>query len=229
MKNQWHISQRHSSTQIQTFIPTWSQLLPYSWQCQCQLLPPNDLLEWCAQWRRTYDENRATRSLALMHVYRDIPIDVKALIHRFCAKKKGRLAVEFLWVPPRFQMFATNVSLVRSLRCWCCWPQPHLAAFCSIFHYLLFNMESWYSPINLSAILHQITSQSTWIFRIFREGMSPDRPSMSRIELSLWVLAPPWLTNKKCLGRSLKVIIYLASFHFDSNSFWFKSISTRDF
>ena len=70
-------------------------------------------------------------------------------------------------------------------------------------------MESWYSPINLSARLHQITSQSTWIFRIFREGMSPDRPSMSRIELSLWVLAPPWLTNKKCLRRSLKVIIYL--------------------
>ena len=173
MKNQWHISQRHSSTLIRTFIPTWSQLLPYSWQCQCQLLPPNYLLEWCAQWRRTYDENRATRSLALMHVYRDIPIDVKALIRRFCAKKKGRLAVEFLWVPPRFQMFATNVSLVRSLRCWCCWPQPHLAAFCSIFHYLLFNMESWYSPVNLSAILHQITSQSTWIFRIFREGMSP--------------------------------------------------------
>ena len=70
-------------------------------------------------------------------------------------------------------------------------------------------MESWHLPINLSARLHQITSQRTWIFRIFREGMSPDRPSMSRIELSLWVLAPPWLTNKKLLGRSLKVIIYL--------------------
>ena len=69
-------------------------------------------------------------ALALMHVYRDIPIDVEALIRRFCVKKKGRLAVEFLWVPPRFQMFATNVSLVRSLRCWCCWPPPHLAAFC---------------------------------------------------------------------------------------------------
>ena len=64
-------------------------------------------------------------------------------------------------------------------------------------------MESWYSPINLSARLHQITSQSTWIFRIFREGMSPDRPSMSRIELSLWVLAPPWLTNKKCPHRKV--------------------------
>ena len=116
MKNQWHISQRHSSTLIRTFIPTWSQLLPYSWQCQCQLLPPNYLLEWCAQWRRTYDENRATRSLALMHVYRDIPIDVKALIRRFCAKKKGRLAVEFLWVPPRFQMFA-KLTYAKPVAC----------------------------------------------------------------------------------------------------------------
>ena len=31
-----------------------SQLLPSSWQCQCQLLPPNDLLARCAEWRRTY-------------------------------------------------------------------------------------------------------------------------------------------------------------------------------
>ena len=43
----------HSSTLIRTFIPTWSQLLPSSWQCQCQLLPPNDLLARCAEWRRT--------------------------------------------------------------------------------------------------------------------------------------------------------------------------------
>ena len=42
-----------SSTLIRTFIPTWSQLLPSSWQCQCQLLPPNDLLARCAEWRRT--------------------------------------------------------------------------------------------------------------------------------------------------------------------------------
>ena len=35
-------------------------------------------------------------ALALMHVYRDIAIDVEALIRRFCVKKKGRLAVEFL-------------------------------------------------------------------------------------------------------------------------------------
>ena len=54
-KNQWLISHRHSSSSlIRTFIPTWSQLLPFSWKCQCQLLPPNDLLEWCAELRRTY-------------------------------------------------------------------------------------------------------------------------------------------------------------------------------
>ena len=38
-----------SSTLIQTFIPTWSQLLTSSWQCRCQLLPPNDLLAWWAE------------------------------------------------------------------------------------------------------------------------------------------------------------------------------------
>ena len=41
-------------------------------------------------------------ALALMHAYRDIPIDVEAVIREFCAKKNRRLAFEFLWVPPRF-------------------------------------------------------------------------------------------------------------------------------
>ena len=35
-------------------------------------------------------------ALALMHAYRGIPIDVEALIREFCAKKKRRLAFEFL-------------------------------------------------------------------------------------------------------------------------------------
>ena len=35
-------------------------------------------------------------ALALMHAYRDIPIDVEALIREFCAKKNRRLAFEFL-------------------------------------------------------------------------------------------------------------------------------------
>ena len=55
MKNQWHISQSHrSSTLIQAFIPAWSQLLPSSWQCRRQLLPPNNLLAQYAEWRRVY-------------------------------------------------------------------------------------------------------------------------------------------------------------------------------
>ena len=37
-----------------------------------------------------------TEWLALMHAYRDIPIDVEAVICEFCTK--------FLWVPPRFQI-----------------------------------------------------------------------------------------------------------------------------
>ena len=35
-------------------------------------------------------------ALALMHAYRDMPIDVEALIHEFCPKKNRRLAFEFL-------------------------------------------------------------------------------------------------------------------------------------
>ena len=35
-------------------------------------------------------------ALALMHAYRDMPIDVEALIREFCAKKNRRLAFEFL-------------------------------------------------------------------------------------------------------------------------------------
>ena len=43
-------------------------------------------------------------ALALMHAYRGIPIDVEAVIREFCAKKNRRLAFEFLWAPPRFQI-----------------------------------------------------------------------------------------------------------------------------
>ena len=107
MKNQWH-SQRHSSTLIRTFIPTWSQLLPSSWQCHCQLLSPNDLLARCAEWRRTYvprwkqSDSQRLPWCMLTEAYR--PIDVEAVIREFCAKKNRRLAFEFLWAPPRFQI-----------------------------------------------------------------------------------------------------------------------------
>ena len=58
-----HLTETVSSTLIQTFIPTWSQLLTSSWQCQCQLLPPNDLLAWWAEWRRTYVPRRKQSDL----------------------------------------------------------------------------------------------------------------------------------------------------------------------
>ena len=35
-------------------------------------------------------------ALALMHAYRDMPIDVEALIRKFCANKNRRLAFKFL-------------------------------------------------------------------------------------------------------------------------------------
>ena len=35
-------------------------------------------------------------ALALIHAYRDIAIDVEAVILEFCAKKNSRLAFEFL-------------------------------------------------------------------------------------------------------------------------------------
>ena len=83
-----------------------SQLLPSSSQCQCQLLPPNDVLARCAEWRRTYvprwkqsDSQHLPRCMLT-----EIAIDVEAVILEFCAKKNRRLALEFLWVPPRFQL-----------------------------------------------------------------------------------------------------------------------------
>ena len=35
-------------------------------------------------------------ALALMHAYRDIPIDVEAVIREFCTKKNRSLAFKFL-------------------------------------------------------------------------------------------------------------------------------------
>ena len=97
-----------SSTLIRTFIPTCSQLLLSSWQCQCQLLSPNDLLPRCAEWRRTYvprwKQSDSQRLPWWMLTEAYIPIDVEAVIREFCAKKNRRLAFEFLWAPPRFQI-----------------------------------------------------------------------------------------------------------------------------
>ena len=81
-------------------------------------------------------------------------------------------------------MFATNVSLVRSLRCCCFWPQPRLAAFLSIFHYFLFNMESWHLPINLRAQIAPDYISEYLNFQNFPGGHAPGPPSMSRLGLS---------------------------------------------
>ena len=114
-------------------------------------------------------------------------------------------------------MFATNVSLVRSLRCCYCWQQPQLAAFCWIFHYLLFNMESWHLPINLSAQIAPDYISEYLNFQNFPGGPVLRPPSMSYFGLSLRAptrpycispqYAPLTLTNKKCVGMPLTSII----------------------
>ena len=119
MKNQWHISQRHSSMLIQTFILKWSQLVTSSWQCQCQLLPPNDLLH-DAQSEDVlmfHDENRATCPSACLRRHT-----------HWCRSRDLRILHQTSLSSTKISdMCATNVSLVRSLRCCCCWPQPQLA------------------------------------------------------------------------------------------------------
>ena len=62
----WRTKWSHSTDE--KTVTHWSQLLPSSWQCQCQLLPPNDLLESDAQSENVltfHDENRTTRSTRL--------------------------------------------------------------------------------------------------------------------------------------------------------------------
>ena len=100
-------------------------------------------------------------------------------------------------------MFATNVLLVRTLCCCCCWPVNH-----NWLHFVKYSIIScWiWNPGTCQLIgasrLHQITSQSTWIVRIFREGKSPDPSSMLQYCISPQY-APPRFTNKKCLGMPL--------------------------
>ena len=53
---------------------------------------------------RSTMETERLAALALMHAYWDMPIDEEAVIREFCAKKNRRLAFEFLWAAPRFQI-----------------------------------------------------------------------------------------------------------------------------
>ena len=96
----------HSSTLIRTFIPTWSQLLPSSWQCPAASAATPErsfsTMRWVKRYLRSTIKTERLEAFALMHAYRDIPIDVEAMIREFCAKNNTLLAFEFLLVPPRF-------------------------------------------------------------------------------------------------------------------------------
>ena len=79
---------------------------------------------WRTYLRSTIKTERLS-ALALMHAYRDMPIDVEALIREFCAKKTEqttsfRISLSSTKIS---DMIATNVSLVRSLSlsCYCCY------------------------------------------------------------------------------------------------------------
>ena len=122
-------------------------------------------------------------ALALMHAYRDMPIVVEAVIREFCANKNRSLVLEFLWVPPRFQICLQLVSLVMTL--WL-----HFVKYSVI---SLVNMESWHLPINLSTQIAPDCISNIWIFRIFRifrEGKSPDPPRISPLCLLMGANVP---------------------------------------
>ena len=60
---------------------------------------PNNLLaamHRVKRYLRSMMKTERLAALSLMHVYRDIPIDVEAVICEFCTKKKRHLAFEFL-------------------------------------------------------------------------------------------------------------------------------------
>ena len=184
---------------IQTCIPTWSQLLPSSWQCQCQLPPPKRSFSTMCRVKtclRSMMKAERLAALALMHAYRDIPTDVEAVIREFCTKKNRCLAFRFLWVPLKLclQLMCCSsghyaVVVVHHNHNWLHFVK-HSIISCSI------RIPGIWQLIGVSR-LDQITSQSTWIFRIFREGKSPDPSSTSRYCISPQY-APPRLTNKKC-------------------------------
>ena len=85
----------HSSTLIRTFIPTWSQLLLSSWQrpALSAATPERSFstMRRVKRYLRSTIKTERLAALALMHAYRDIPIDVEALIREFCPKNNRRL------------------------------------------------------------------------------------------------------------------------------------------
>ena len=65
-------------------------------------------------------------ALALMHAYRDIPIYLcRSRDSRIFRQKEQTSSFRFFLSSTKISdTFATNVSIVRTLRCCCCWPQP---------------------------------------------------------------------------------------------------------
>ena len=115
-----HLTETVSSLLIQTFIPRRSQLLTSSWQCHCQLPPLNDLLARCAEWRRTYVPRWKQSHLPWCMLTGTYPL--------ICRSRDSRILCPISLSSIKISdMCATNVSLVRSLHCCCCSPQPQLA------------------------------------------------------------------------------------------------------
>ena len=88
------LTETQSSTLIWTFT-TWSQLLPSTMPVPTATTKRSFSTMRTTYFRSTIKTERLA-ALALMHGYRDIPIDVEAVIREFCAKKNRRLAFHFL-------------------------------------------------------------------------------------------------------------------------------------
>ena len=78
-----------------------------------------------------HDENRATRSTCPDAFLKRYTHWFTSLDSRIFGEKEQTSSFQISLSSANISdMFATNVSLVRSLRCCCCWQQPQLAAFC---------------------------------------------------------------------------------------------------
>ena len=115
--NWWKNSETHRDTPARQSGPlsqrAWLQLLPSSWQYRGQLLPPNNRLARCGEWRRTYVPRWQRSNSQHTHWCRSRD-------SRILRQKEQKSSFQIFSVPPRFLFFffSTNMSLVRSLRCW---------------------------------------------------------------------------------------------------------------
>ena len=122
----------HSSTLIRTFIPTWSQLLLSSWQCQWLTATPERSFSTMRRVKTYLLSTKKTERLALMHQCLQRHTHwCRSRDSRILRQKEQTFSFRISLRSTNISdMIATNVSLVRSLSCCCCWPQPQLAGFC---------------------------------------------------------------------------------------------------